>query len=217
MKNSLLLICLLPLLANAQIYLRTGENLGFYASSQVSMLKSSLGQSEKTSLSVNGGLIHMFRPGIYGKFGYQYSDIKNLSTLRDQQIPNSLHSLEGSVLLDKNLFKLVNGKLVRNSCHYLSVGLILGPEYRFHLFPQRNNLNNIGEFSALGGISLCHVYKNRVARKQSKSIQYDLFCRYGVTPLIETEYANGQLETLKRFEFGIGVRYIRHKVYNFLN
>lgn len=217
MKKSLFLICFLPFITQAQIYLRTGENLGLYASGQVSAIKSTNGQSRNTSFSANGGLIHMFRPGIYGKFGYQYSDMSNLTLMRDQQFSNGLHSLEGSVLFDKNLLKLVNGKLVGNSCHYLSLGLILAPEYRYHLFSQRNNLTNVGEFSVLGGLSLCHIYKNRGARNQSRTIQYDLFCRYGVTPFLETENINGQTESLKRVEFGIGIRYIRHKVYNFLN
>lgn len=216
MKKSLFLICLLPLIAQAQIYVRTGENLGLYASGQVSAIKSTNGQSRNTSFSVNGGLIHMFHPGIYGKFGYQFSDMSNLTLMRDQQFSNGLHSLEGSVLFDKNLLKLVNGKLVGNSCHYLSLGLILAPEYRYHLFSQRNNLTNVGEFSVLGGLSLCHIYKNRGARTQSRTIQYDLFCRYGVTPFLATENTNGQTESLKRVEFGIGIRYIRHKVYNFL-
>lgn len=217
MKKSLLLICFLPVITQAQIYVRTGENLGLYASGQVYAINSTKGQSGTPSFSANGGLIHMFHPGIYGKFGYQYSDLSNLTHLRDLQFSKGLHSLEGSVLFDKNLLKLVNGKLVRNSCHYMSLGLILAPEYRYHLFSQRNNLTNMGEFSMLGGISLCHIYKNRGAAKQSRTIQYDLFYRYGVTPFLATENANGQIESLKRAEIGIGIRFIHHKVYNFLN
>jgi hypothetical protein len=200
---------------NAQIYERTRKNIGVYVGSNMSFVSSDRITVNEMTYSVSGGLVHMILPGIYPKLGYHY--MKMPAGLRNNSniIMSDLHSIEGSVLFDKNLFKFSKGVRVIGSCHYLSIGLILAPEYRY-TFSGRNQTNvSTGEVSILAGFSFTHIHKSMSRKNKSRTTQFDLFARKGLTPFYMLNLA-GKDQKFTRFEIGISIRKIKHQVYNFL-
>jgi hypothetical protein len=206
---------MIPLVLSAQVYERTGRNLGLYAGANTSFVKANYSKDYLLTYSASGGITHMVHPGIYPKIGYHFSKMPSSFQNDRNDLMTDLHSIEGSVLIDKNLIKLANGVRVNGGCHYLSIGLILAPEYRY-TFSEKNHTNkSFGEFSLLSGLSFTHIYKNMGRRNKSRTTQYDIFFRKGFTPFYIAE-SDGEKLSFRRFEVGLSIRKIHHQVSNFL-
>ena len=201
----------------AQIYEKTGRNLGVYFGGNASFVASNASQTPLATYSASGGLIHMVSPGIYPKLGYHYGKMPSSIGNDRMELMSDLHSIEGSVLIDKRLLKLSKGVRVLGvgGCHYLSIGLILAPEYRYTFSRSGFRNDSFGEISLLSGLSFTHVYKSMSKRNKSRTTQYDVFFRQGFTPFYATDFG-GEPVTFKRFEVGLSIRKIKHQVSNFL-
>jgi hypothetical protein len=220
MKTGTIILALLLVSGNSfgQIYERTGKNLGIYFAGQpISQLSEKPFKSGLNNLSGSLGIIHMLVPGIYPSIGYTFNRNENM-TERDNSfisIQNG-HILDASLLFDKQLLKLVKGRRVLGGCHYLSLGLIAGPEYHYMLGTRAIPNESFGEIAGQFGLSFYHFQKSMGKRPRSKTRQYDVFYRRGFTPIFSTTQ-NGIQTNLYRQEIGIRVRLIRHQVSNFLN
>lgn len=198
-----------------QFYERTGKNFGMYFSAQpLSVLKQASDPFALTNMNGSAGFITMVSRGIYPSFGYTYSRQLN-SGVRTTNFPlTESHTLDASLIFNKRLVKLMN-KRINGVCHYLSLGLILAPEYHY-MFGSREHPNEaFGEVGGQIGVSLYHHYSSASKRARSKTRQYDLFYRQGFTPIF-AETTNGTEQKYFRQELGIRVRLIHHEVYDFL-
>jgi hypothetical protein len=216
MKRIMFILLVLPSIGLGQVYERTGKNLGLYLGAQGSLINSNVSDNNPLGYSFGGGLIHMASPGIYLKAGYHHANLPKEFMPRTGEASNQLHSAEGAILIDKRLLKLHKGRRIGNGCHYLSIGLILSPEYRYAFTDEALENRSSGEFSLLTGFSFTHIYKNMGYRNKSRTTQYDLFVRNGFTPYYQSD-VTGNNVMLKRLEFGLSIRKIRHQVSNFLN
>lgn len=215
MKNIIAIIILVPSTYMAQIYERTGKNLGVYFGGNASFISSNLNKTPYVTYSASGGLIHMVSPGIYPKLGYHYGKMPSKAGNDRMELMSDLHSIDGSLLIDKSLIKLSKGVRVMGGCHYLSIGLIIAPEYRYTFSSSQFRNDSFGEISLLSGLSFTHMYKRMSKRNKSRTTQYDVFFRQGFTPFYTTEFG-GEPVTFKRFEVGLSIRKIKHQVFNFL-
>lgn len=220
MKTGTIIIALLLVAGNSfgQIYERTGKNLGIYFAGQpISQLSEKPFNSGLNNLSGSFGLIHMVAPGIYPSIGYTFNRTQNITGRENSFVPiQNGHILDASLLFDKQLLKLVKGRRVLGGCHYLSLGLIAGPEYHYMLGTRAIPNESFGEIAGQFGLSFYHFQKSMGKRARSKTRQYDVFYRRGFTPIFSTTQ-NGIQTNLFRQEIGIRVRLIRHQVTNFLN
>ena len=201
-----------------QIYERTGKNLGIYFAGQpISQLNEKPLNSGLNNLSGSIGLVHMLVPGIYPSVGYTFNRAQNITGRENALLPfQNAHILDASLLFDKQLLKLLNGRRVLGGCHYLSLGLIAGPEYHYMLGTRAVPNESFGEIAGQIGFSFYHFRKSMGKRAKSKTRQYDVFYRRGFTPIFSSTQ-NGIQTNLYRQEIGIRVRLIRHQVTNFLN
>jgi len=106
-------------------------------------------------------------------------------------------------------------KRINGVCHYLSLGLILAPEYHYMFGTRENPNESFGEVGAQVGLSLYHFYSSASKKARGRTRQYDLFYRHGFTPIF-SQTINGEKQNFYRQEIGIRVRLIRHQVYDFL-
>jgi hypothetical protein len=215
MKTVSFVILLLSMHTSAQLYERTGKNLGFYLSGNTS-LHSSFSE-ESIEFANNGGsmgLTHMLLPGIYPKLGYSYSLVKTSFDRAEQMDRFETHGIEASVLFDKRLCKLVNGRFVRNACHYVSIGMIGAPEIRVQLSSAQEVFRRF-ETTALLGLSLTHITKNRGRASMARTRQFDFYVRRGLTPAARFVINNETLD-YKRLEVGVQLRCVFHQVNSFV-
>jgi|SaaInl6LU_22_DNA_1037377.scaffolds.fasta_scaffold58173_1 hypothetical protein len=215
MKTLLGLSLLISLSVNSQIYERTGKNWGVYAGANYSFINSNISKKHELTYSTSIGLTRMLQNGVYPKLGYHYSEMPSVFRIGSSDIMPKLHSAEASILIDRNLFKLRKGVRVRGGCHYLSIGYILAPEYRYTFSNKIHKNNSLGELSVLTGLSFTHVKKSMSKKNKSRTTQYDIFIRNGFSPFYSLETNEEELN-FKRFEIGVSIRKIRHGVYNFL-
>ena len=133
---------------------------------------------------------------------------------RGLSTPYKAHCIETSMLLDKRLFKMVNGRFVRNTCHYVSVGLIGAPEFRLQFSKNREVFNRL-EASGMLGLSFTHTTKNRGRSSMARSQQLDFFIKQGFTPTATLQIGNQSFD-FRRFEVGAQLRFVFHQVNSFL-
>jgi hypothetical protein len=168
------------------------------------------------NLSGSLGIVHMVSPGIYPSIGYTLNSSQQVFSRQGVSFPlQQSHTLDASVLFDKQILKLLNGRRVLGGCHYLSLGLILAPEYHY-MFGNSNLKNSsYGEFATSIGLSFYHFQKSMRKKVKANTRQYDIFFRKGFTPILSVS-DNGTETNYFRQEIGLRVRFIRHQVTNFL-
>ncbi|MFN5633821.1 MAG: hypothetical protein ACK49D_04045 [Flavobacteriia bacterium] len=217
MNKVKLLACMLliEMIGNAQSYVRTGKNFGFFlGGAPIATTASNMKQLSTNTLSFSAGFMKMPIPGITFSAGYGYSQFKHASPTMRTFPYSSAHSVMGSILADKRIAKLQQKK-VRGMCHYLSLGLLVGVDYTYmfgsRLLPNESN----GEIAGQVGLSFCHVYSGSGKRTRSQTNHFDVFYRQGFTPAI-TLTNTGEKLSYYRCELGIRVRLMRHQVYDFL-
>lgn len=214
----LIFLCLASIETSlGQMYERTGKNLGLYFSAQPLSYLNTKGTNTATR-NFNGsvGVVHMLRPGIYSSVGYTFSKTQTNTSRYPSAFPmQSANGIDASLLFDKQLLKLVNGRRVHGSCHYLSIGLIIGPEYHYMFGNEQVKNESLGEFAGIIGLSFFHFRKSMSKRVKANTKQFDLFFRNGFTPLFTVNTMDGQ-QKYYRQEIGVRVRLIRHQVSNFL-
>ena len=215
MKTLLGLILLISFSGNSQIYERTRQNFGLYAGANYSFINSNISKKHELTYSASIGFTRMIRKGIHPKLGYHYSEMPSAFRSGQSDIMSKLHSAEGSILINKHFFKFSKGARVRGGCHYLSVGLIMAPEYRYTFSNKTYRNKSPGEFSLLTGLSFTHIKKSMSKKSKSRTTHYDIFFRKGFTSFYSLETNDEQIK-FKRFEVGISIRKIRHGVYSFL-
>lgn len=198
-----------------QFYERSGKNYGMYFSVQpLSVLKKSGDPSTFTNVNGSLGFVSIVSKGVYPSFGYTYSHQLNTSARNPSFSVRESHMVDASVLINKRLVTLMN-KRIHGVCHYVSLGLILAPEYHY-MFGNREHQNeSFGEVAGQIGLSLYHHYSSSSKRGRSKTRQLELFYRQGFTPIF-TETINGTEQKYFRQEIGIRIRLIHHQVYDFL-
>lgn len=215
MKTVSFVFLLLSMQTSAQLYERTGKNLGFYVSGNTSIHSPFPEKSlEFTNNGGSIGLTHMLLPGIYPKMGYSYSLVKTRFNRTEQMDRFETHGIETSLLFDKRLCKLVNGRFVRNACHYVSIGLIAAPELRVQMSPSQEVFRRF-ESSALLGLSLTHITKNRGRASMARTRQFDFYVRRGLTPAARFVINNETLD-YNRLEVGVQLRCVFHQVNSFV-
>jgi hypothetical protein len=197
----------------SQFYNKTGKNLGLYLSaSPVNSIQIKENNLSANSYQFSAGFIKMIYSGIYPKLGYGYASFKdNNNTIFTTK---GLHTLNMGVLLDINLFDFGQRK-VGSTCHSIKCGLTLTPEYRFALKSGTVKNYSIGEFSGEIGLSFCHVTSSPRKANRSKTRHYDFYFRNGFTPLYITQEFSGNDKYMSK-EIGFRVRFMFHKVYDFL-
>jgi hypothetical protein len=186
----------------------------YFSSQPLSVIKQSGEPFSLTNFNGSIGFISMISRGIYPSFGYTYSHQLNSGARNTNFSLTESHTLDASLMFNKHLVKLMN-KRINGVCHYVSLGLILAPEYHY-MFGTREHLNeSFGEIAGQFGVSLYHHYSSASKRARSKTRQYDLFYCHGFTPIF-AETINGTQQKYFRQEIGIRVRLIHHEVYDFL-
>jgi hypothetical protein len=166
------------------------------------------------TISTSAGFVSMVSRGIYPTLGYTYAHQLNAG-IRNTSFPLAQsHMVDASILINKRLVKLMN-KRINGICHYVSLGLILAPEYHYMFGTREHPNESFGEVGGQIGLSLYHHYSSESKRARSKTRQYDLFYRQGFTPIF-AETINGSEQKYFRQELGIRVRLIHHAVYDFL-
>lgn len=202
-------------MAVGQFYERTGKNFGMYFSAQpLSLIKQSEETFALTNINGSAGFVSMVSRGIYPTVGYTFSHQLN-SGIRKTSFPlEQSHIVDASILFDKRLVKLMD-KRIKGVCHYLSLGLILAPEYHYMFGTREHPNESFGEVGGQIGLSLYHHYSSSSKRARSKTRQYDLFYRHGFTPIF-AQTIDGVQQKFYRQEIGLRVRLIHHEVYDFL-
>ena len=202
-------------MAVGQFYERTGKNFGMYFSAQpLSLIKQSEDPFALTNINGSAGFVSMVSRGIYPTVGYTFSHQLN-SEIRKTSFPlEQSHIVDASILFDKRLVKLMD-KRIKGVCHYLSLGLILAPEYHYMFGTREHPNESFGEVGGQIGLSLYHHYSSSSKRARSKTRQYDLFYRHGFTPIF-AQTIGGVQQKFYRQEIGLRVRLIHHEVYDFL-
>ncbi len=198
-----------------QFYERTNQNIGMYIiGSPLNQYFNSQTVNSVNFINVQGGVQHMFYPGITGSFGYSYSKSMNRADLASNLPFNEAHILHTGLLFDKQFVKF-KSKYYGNLCHFLMIGLIGSVDYAFMLPSNTFQNQSLGEFSGTVGFSLVKYVNNKTKRNQSWSTHCDFFYRHGFTNLVRYEYAT-MLFGFKRREIGIRLRIYKYKVYDFL-
>jgi len=202
-------------MASVQFYERTGKNFGMYFSAQpLSVIKQSGDPFALTNVNGSAGFVSMVSRGIYPTLGYTYAHQLNAG-IRNTSFPLAQsHMVDASILINKRLVKLMN-KRINGICHYVSLGLILAPEYHYMFGTREHPNESFGEVGGQIGLSLYHHYSSASKRARSKTRQYDLFYRQGFTPVF-AQTIGGVQQKFYRQEIGIRVRLIHHEVYDFL-
>jgi hypothetical protein len=203
MKTTFLFVFCFGIYSFSQIYERTGKNMGLYTS-----FSCHTDETFRLPVSFSAGFLTMPTPGIFPKLGYKMDIIPSREGF------SKIHGLEASVQLDKCLLKTSKGIRVMNACHYFSIGLILAPEYRCHIIPNAEQ-SVLHEFSGLAGLSFAHISKRRDKRSQRFTRQYDVFYRQGFSPSYQLLFSDGAPSRL-RMEIGMNIRFMHHRVRNFL-
>ena len=211
-------VCILSIkVSMGQIYERTGKNIGMYISAQpVSQIIEKGSFSQLNCLSGSVGVVHMLKPGIYPSIGYTFNKSQQIIGRNESTFPlQDAHIIDASLILDKQILKLLNGKRVMGGCHYLSLGFIIGPEY--HYLFGNSMIKNVGfgEIAGTVGLSFYHYKKSMRKKVKANTRQYDIFFRKGFTPILSTSI-DGAEKNYFRQEIGIRIRLVRHQVYNFL-
>ena len=214
-------ICIVLILSqntsNAQIYERTGKNLGLYFSVQpIASFQEKTQALNTTAFTAGTGIVHMLAPGLYPSLGYTFTAFEQAQVfgrMNEISLQHS-HTLDAGFLVDKQIAKLYNGR-IRSMCHYFSLGFILGPEYHYMLGNREMKNESFGEIGGQIGLSIYHHSSTMNKRSKGKTRQYDVFYRKGFTPVFATSIS-GVKQEFYRQEIGIRVRLIRHQVYNFL-
>ena len=107
----------------------------------------------------------MLGHSIYNSIGYTFNRAENITGRENAILPfQNAHILDASLLFDKQLLKLVNGKRVFGGCHYLSLVLIAGPEYHYMLGARAVQNKSFGEIAGEIGFSFYHFQKSKGKR-----------------------------------------------------
>jgi hypothetical protein len=198
--------------AFSQLHERTGKNFGMYFSVQpFAMIKLPKDQLGLTSLNGSLGFITMISRGIYPSIGYTYSSLMNSSISENSYPLVKSHTIDASIIFNKRLAILMN-KRIKGVCNFISLGLILAPEYHYTFGTVKRPNDSFGEIGAQIGFSIYHG-KSTASRKSTKHL--DVFYRHGFTPMFSQTNSEGK-QNFYRQEIGIRLRYIRHQVYDFL-
>jgi hypothetical protein len=198
-----------------QFYERTNQNIGMYVSgSPLNQYLNSQTENPINFMNVQGGVQHMFHPGITGSIGYSYSKSINRANLVSNLPFNEAHMLHTGVLFDKQFVRF-KPKYYGNLCHFLMIGLIGSVDYAFMLPNTAFQNQALGEFSGTVGFSLVKYVNNKTKRDQSWTTHFDFFYRHGFTNLVRYEY-DTMLFGYKRREIGIRLRIYKHNVFDFL-
>jgi hypothetical protein len=199
----------------AQFYKQTGKNFGlFIAGSPISSIHIKKEPINSNTNLFSVGLVKMVSAGIYPKIGYSLSVLKNDYYENSSFSVKNFHTLSAGILFDVRIAKL-RQKKIGSTCHYLSMGMIASPEYRF-TFPSTDiNDNFSGEFSGEIGLSFCHVSSASNRKNKSRTRHYDLYYRQGFTPFLKLSDGISENPYMQK-EIGLRVRFMFHKVYDFL-
>ncbi len=215
MKNGILILFVFGFqsIFCAQFYNRTGKNMGLYFSAApINAIHLKGNNLSINSYQFSTGFVKMIYSGIYPKIGYGYTILKDNSNLVFSN--NGIHSVNIGVLCDINLLDFGLRK-IGSTCHAIKCGLILTPEYR-HAFNSGGIKNySIGEFSGEIGLSFCHVSSSPSKKNRSKTRHYDFYYRNGFTPFYKTNGFAGTDKYMSK-EIGFRIRFMFHKVYDFL-
>lgn len=202
MKNyRTLLLIFIPLFAYNQAYERTGKGIGLQLSaSPFSLFQKQRGDNSWNNYDLSFSIVRTYKPGLYCKAGYSrfisHADLTG----------NFFYIGTG---FDKYLLDFKVRKSRRN-CIYRRLGLIGEVNYgRFYVKEQRNKA--LGEFNIKLGLSYHTQYKSMSKKSKNRSVHLEVFYHFGATPFLKTE---GQ--QFNRHGIGVQIRFMKYKVYNFL-
>jgi hypothetical protein len=215
MKKGILLVflCGWYLTIFGQFYNRTGKNFGIYLSgSPIHSLHRKGNDLSLNSYQFSTGFVKMISSGVYPKIGYGYTFLKeNSKTFLSN---NAIHSVNIGVLLDFNLLDFGQRK-IGSTCHSIKCGIVLTPEYRYAFSNGVLKNYSSGEFSGEIGLSFCHVSSSPSKKNRSRTKHYDFYYRNGFTPFYKTNGFAGTDKYMSK-EIGFRIRFMFHKVYDFL-
>jgi hypothetical protein len=215
MKNLLVILVFIGFnpATYSQFYNRTDKNWGLYVSAAPFNTVYLKGQTlNANSYQFSTGLMKLVYTGIYPKIGYGYTHFKDNSKYLTSG--NGIHSINAGVLIQMNIFDF-GQKKIGSTCHAMKCGLIITPEYRYAFSNKALKNYASGEFAGEFGLSFRHVSSSPRKKNRSRTRHYDLYYRNGFTSFYETNGFAGNDKYMSK-EIGFRVRFVFHKVYDFL-
>lgn len=206
MKKAIIYILIfLPLYSYNQIYLRTGKSVGVQVqTSPFSSVQNNRAESTFNNHEIGFSLLRMYKPGLYYKAGYSRLVSRHYT----------IEYLNGSFFnagigFDKFL-KNIMTKKVRSHCIYHNLGLVGELNYSryYNRFVQNSSH---GEISFKIGLSFFTHFQNMSKKSKGQTVHLEVFYFNGLTPFLSLKQHD-----FRRQGLGVHIRFMKHKVYNFL-
>jgi len=200
-KLTLLLIVLSmnePL--EAQVYMRTHKNFGVYGQLNTSDF------DKNGSYSFQTGITRQFGRYVLPEFGYRQMIQKDNTRFIELNEPIREHFLTTAMIFRAPLV-VINERKKGRSCRGEVLEIFCGPEVFYRLNGADGVKENLST-SIKGGLGIFHVRTGHSKRSKAWTVKLEAYYRHQFeNPINEFHIPN---------EFGLQIRLLRYKVYDFV-
>ena len=184
----------------AQVYMRTHKNLGVYCQLNTSDF------DKNGSYSFQTGITRQLGRYVLPEFGYRQMIQKDNNRFIELNDPIREHFLTTAMIFRAPLV-VINERKKGRSCRGEVLEIFCGPEVFYRLNGSEGFKENLST-SIKGGLGVFHVRTGHSKRSKAWTVKLEAYYRHQFeNPMNELHIPN---------EFGLQIRLLRYKVYDFL-
>ncbi|MBT5932174.1 MAG: hypothetical protein HOH34_02430 [Flavobacteriales bacterium] len=202
MKKLILLLIIFSMnqFTEAQVYMRTHKNLGVYGQLNTSDF------DKNGSYSFQTGITRQFGRYVLPEFGYRQMIQKDNNRFIELNDPIREHFLTTAMIFRAPLV-VINERKKGRSCRGEVLEIFCGPEVFYRLNGSEGFKENLST-SIKGGLGVFHVRTGHSKRSKAWTVKLEAYYRHQFeNPMNEFHIPN---------EFGLQIRLLRYKVYDFV-
>ena len=184
----------------AQVYMRTHKNFGVYGQLNTSDF------DKNGSYSFQTGITRQFGRYVLPEFGYRQMIQKDNTRFIELNEPIREHFLTTAMIFRAPLV-VINERKKGRSCRGEVLEIFCGPEVFYRLHGADGVKENLST-SIKGGLGIFHVRTGHSKRSKAWTVKLEAYYRHQFeNPINEFHIPN---------EFGLQIRLLRYKVYDFV-
>lgn len=186
--------------AESQVYMRTHKNIGVYGQLNTADF------DKNGSYSFQTGITRQFGRYVLPELGYRQMVQKEIDRSFQLNDPKREHFLTTAMIFRAPLV-VINERKKGRSCRGEVLEIFCGPEL-FYRFNGAESMNENLFTSVKGGLGIFHVRTGHSKRSKAWTVKLEVYYRY--------HFENSKSTFDIPNEFGLQLRLLRYKVYDFV-
>jgi len=185
---------------DAQVYMRTHKNFGVYGQLNTSDF------DKNGSYSFHAGITRQMGRYILPELGYRRMVQRDNGRSVELENPIREHFITSAIIFRAPLI-VINERKKGRSCRGEVLEIFCGPEL-FYRFSKDHSMNENLFASVKGGLGIFHVRTGHSKRSKAWTVKLEAYYRY--------QFENSRSTFDIPNEFGLQLRLLRYKVYDFV-